>query len=272
MPKQVGGHLKPEEREFIAANMNLLTPEKIASHIGRTVATVLKHIHKIEVTPAKKQKVTASWKRLELEFEKEEIEYFKEKYALLLSQFQEQDNILATEDNQIMKAIKYDILMSRNLIERKKLRDTIGQLEDLQSQHLSTFDSPAEMTDQDRATLQEMNTQLQMLRTSEQSKYNEYCSLDKQHQQLMEDLKATRKQRINQIAGSKNAFLELLKQLGDRENREREGRQMEMMRRASEKEFKRLSGVHKYADSVSDLPILNAETLEALDKNVEISE
>jgi hypothetical protein len=52
----------------------------------------------------------------------------------------------------------------------------------------------------------------------------------------------------------------------DAETRLREGKQLALVKKAVDKEAKRLGSPHRYANNVEDLPLLNAETIQDLDK------
>jgi hypothetical protein len=56
--------------------------------------------------------------------------------------------------------------------------------------------------------------------------------------------------------------LGLIKKLQQREVQEHEGRQMELMRMATDKEYDRLGSLHEYEDGAWDRPILSPETVE----------
>jgi hypothetical protein len=107
-----------------------------------------------------------------------------------------------------------------------------------------------------------MSNQLANMRAAEQSKYNEYTTLDKGHQQLMKDLKATRDQRLSRAADGKKNFLDFIKMLQDEDIKEREGRQMAFAKKAHAREVKRLGQDHTYQDGAIDKAVLNAETVE----------
>lgn len=277
------------EKQFMAANADKMSAADIAKHLNRSVETVRayinKHLHVEVPTPqpeSPKAKVrveekatigqdlrdSLNWKKLKDEFNDDEIAYFEEEYIALISQFGA--DVVKTEEQQIRKAITMDILMRRNLSERKKLRQDIERLASFQEgkarKYKAEKDGLSESERQGREEqLLNLETQLASLRAAEQSKTKEYSDLDTRHQKLMEALKATREQRITRVE-KRGSFLDILKLLQDEQERGIEGRQMDLMRKAGVKEMERLGKPHKYDDGLEDLPILSAETLTALEQ------
>jgi hypothetical protein len=117
------------------------------------------------------------------------------------------------------------------------------------------------MGDADKAFALSLETQLQVARKQEQDRTNEYVKLQERLDKLMESLKATRDQRVKQIESSKVSFVEVIKVLNRRDVQEREGRQNELLRMASEVEYERLGRPHRYEDNQEDSPILSADTV-----------
>lgn len=263
-----------------------MTTDEIARALNRNVETVKRWMAdnvvpgKPPVTRKEKQQVakvvirqelreSISWKKLKDEFTDDEIAYFEQEYVALAQQFR--DDVLATDEQQIRKAITLDILMRRNMKARKKLLGDIERLDAWQERTAKEYKAvKASLAEADRQTREEfllnLETQLQSLRAAEQSKTKEFSDLDTRHQRLMEALKATREQRINKVESGKANFIEILRELADEERREIAGRQIAMMGRVTQKEEGRLSSPHKYDDGNEDLPILSAETITKLDE------
>ena len=271
------GRLSNEERQFIHANAGELTPEEIADYLDRTVETVTEFI-KLNVRPRKaapkseaeeteriviRQELRNSeaWKNLKNEFVVEELKYFEEAYVKLMSQFK--NDVLPSEETQIFQAIKFEILMSRNLKERRRAREDIERLEQMQENFLAQFNGdPSMMSDDQREFALNLETQLNAAKQAEQSRTNEYVKLQERHEALMKSLKAVRDQRIKQIENSKVNFLGVIKMLQERDVQEREGRQMELMKLASKKAYIDLGRPYKYEDGNEDSPILSPETVD----------
>jgi hypothetical protein len=270
------GRLSREERDFIHAQTDKLTPEDIADRLDRTVETVTEFI-KLNVRPVKakpseaeettriviRQELRSSeaWKNLKGEFDTDELRYFEEGYVKLMSQFK--GDVLPSEETQIFQAIKFEILMSRNLKERRKAREDIGRLERMQDDFLAQFEGdPSGMTDAQKAFALDLETQLNSARQAEQSRTTEYVKLQERHEALMKSLKAVRDQRIKQIENSKVSFLGVVKMLMEKDVQHREGRQMELMKRAGRQALTDLGRPVRYDDGNEDSPILSSDTVD----------
>ena len=199
------------------------------------------------------------------QFSDDELEVFEEKYIELMEQFK--DNVLKTEEVQLFHAIKLQILMDRNLESKQRARSQIIKLENLQKGIVDKYGgdfSRVEQRDQDSIT--QIGEQISSFAIAEQSASTEYINLQKEHNSLLEKLKASRFQRIEKVENSKISFTGLVKRLMDRDFQEAESRTIELFKKASDKELTRLAEPHKYIDGSFDLPVLNAETIDMLDK------
>ncbi|MBY0525584.1 MAG: hypothetical protein K2R98_19420 [Gemmataceae bacterium] len=279
MPKR--GRLSNDESNYIRINARKLTVDEIAANLDRTPLTVRDFIEKnvppdttgmtmpkaeaIKVTVRQELRHSMAWKSLNDEFTNEELEYFEERYVTMMSQFKE--DVLPTEETQIFLLIKFEILMNRNLKERRRARDDIERLMRVQTTHLKQFQGKVEnMDDAAKQFMLNVETQIISAKAAESTRTTEYVKLEEKHQALMKDLKGTRDQRISKATDAKVSFLGLIKNLQEHDIREAEGRQMELMRLATEKELRRLGQPHKYDDGNQDQPVLSAETVEMLDE------
>lgn len=277
MPKR--GRLGREEQDYIRVNARTMSADEIAKNLDRMPDTVRLFIRDnvpadaapampkdeaLRVTVRQELRNSMAWKQLKDEFIDEEVKFFEERYILMMSQFKE--DVLPTEETQVFLLIKFEILMSRNLKERRRARQDIDRLTHMQTEHVAKFKGDAAlMSEEDKQFMLSMETQLQSAKAAEQSRTIEYVKLEEKHQALMKDLKGTRDQRISKIESSKQSIIGLLKMLQEQDIRDAEGRQMELMKMATKKEHKRLGSPHTYVDGNQDQPILSAETVEMLD-------
>jgi uncharacterized protein Smg (DUF494 family) len=118
----------------------------------------------------------------------------------------------------------------------------------------------------DAAKLANLETQLSFARNSIANYTNEYTKLLNEQQKISKDLKATREQRIKRIEDGKSSWIGLIRMLEDEEIREKEGREMEIMAMAVDKNKKLLAEYHNYADDTVDSPLLTPETIVEKDK------
>lgn len=272
------GRLSKDEQKYILDMAGKVANAQIAKRMNRTeecvadfIATNYVASQEVKLTEdhalserngiRQELKNSLSWRQLKDEFMADELKVFEEKYVSLMSQFR--DDVLATEETQIMHAIKYELLMYRNLRARQRALQDIERLEETQKKFLERFaGDPSIMSDQEKNYALNVETQLVQARSAEQSRTSEYVKLQEQHGELMKGLKATRDQRIKQIESSKVSFLSLLKELQNRERQEQVGRRMELMHLAGEKAYDTLGRPHQYEDHSTDSPILSPETVD----------
>lgn len=272
------GRFSKQEIEYILANCDKLTPQEISVKIERDEITVRNFISNNYVPPKEdkkpvkgisqsdrvtiRQELLSSerWKRLKLELDKDEISYFEEEFIKWMAQFK--NNVLPSEEAQVFDIIKLDLLKSRNLIERKRAREQISDLESQQEKLVAANGTNvSKWTDRQRETMQIIENQLQIYRGAEQSKTTEFTKLQERCDKLMENLKATRGQRIKEIETSKETFVGLIKMLQEKDITDREGRMTGLTKIASDEEYKRLGQLHEFDDGNIDRPILSAETV-----------
>lgn len=275
-----------EDKAFIRDNCLALTPAEIAEVLDRTEEGIKLYIvrnklsggvHKpvaeaktptaealstAERTPLQIQtelRATEAWRMLQQEFTVQELVFFDEKYVEMMMQF---GDATATERTQVTQAVKFELLMSRNLVARNKALEEINNLEEMMRQHLKEHGGIFSLTEKARAELLGMENQLTLLRGSEQSKTAEYTKLQERCDKLMESLKATRDKRLDRIQSEKVDFLSVLKELNERDVQEREGRQMELMKLAGQRAKEVLGRPIKYDDGNMDNPILCCDTVD----------
>lgn len=281
------GKFSKQETDYMREHARTKTPDEISIRLGRSPALVRKWVEEHvalqpgpDATREERKQATRSairvelrnsldWKKLADEFTEDELAYYEEEYVELVAQFR--DDVWKTERQQIRKAITLDILMRRNMAMRKQALEDIARLEKMQARATRDFEAARDKLSEDvrqerEAFLLNIETQLQASKAAEQSKTKEYTDLDLRHQKLMQDLKATREQRISKVESDKRSLLGILKELQDEEVRLREEELMNLMKRAAEREHGRLSRPHKYDDGNEDQPILSAETVDALDR------
>jgi archaeosine-15-forming tRNA-guanine transglycosylase len=199
------------------------------------------------------------------EFDSQEVDFIEKKFAIIMSQFN--SDVLATERTQIIQMLKFEILMQRNMKSSKRVNQEIRRgiirlnelYAEIKQKKIDGVDASAE---RDQATrLEEV---LAAQRTGQTYRSKEYIDLQKQASSLMEELKATRQQRVTKNADSVKNFISIVKSLQDEESDsvKTEGRELELMRLAQTKERNRLSEYHNFMDGSLDKPILNEDTVE----------
>lgn len=287
------GRFTLEEASFLNLNSSTLSVDEIASSLNRDPKSVRLYIkEKLKLTPIESSvddtpktvasptvpavrraepneraavsndlRKTQAWRRLQDEFEDEELLYLEERYVATVSQFGE---VVATEETQILQVCKLEVLMSRNLQQRKKALFSIRFIESAQRDLLEEYcpsGDRGKLSETQLQRIMDMETQLNAARSEEQSKTAEYDKLGNQHSKLMTSLKATRDQRLERAESSKANFLDMIRNLQEKDVQAREGRQMELVKLAGQRELIRLGRPIKYDDGNMDSPILCPETV-----------
>lgn len=259
------GRLSKADWDYIEANCEKLSPEKIAENLGRTVESVEKYLKKLGKSFNKHEafavqaeydiKSRPYWKELKAQFSEDELELFLYHWKQIIAQFRK--DVLATEELQIVDTIKLEVLMNRALREQQESMERVRVLEaeiDLER----TRDSDQ----QDKEMIFNIERQIASLRAAKESLSREFKDLQTKKASMYKDLKATREQRIEKLESNKQTLSSLVnKILRNPEFYEQEGKALEKMRLAMEKEKERLSDYHTYADGTIDQPFLTPETI-----------
>ena len=254
------GQLGLEEQEYIRENFGKLSIEQIAQNLNRNPPPIKKYIEEADIQDTDTKKVTDQlrnklhaknfWTEIKKQFDADsgELKYFEDVWINLVKQFRE--DVLPAEELQIKQFITIDILINRSMKERKRhIHDT----EKLQKEVDLEYKLPEE--DRDAAKLTSLETQLSFARNSIANYTNEYTKLLGEQQKISKDLKATREQRIKRIEDGKSSWIGLIRMLEDEELREKQGREMEILKMATEKVTNNLQELHTYADGSIDKPL-----------------
>lgn len=254
-----------EERSYIESHYTKLTPQQLGEQLGRDPAAIKKYIRehctgrtldkKIVEDARFRLKDSMVWEDLKRQFTKEELDMFLFHWSRTISQFKE--DVLPTEEMQIIDMIKLDILMNRSLTEQRKMQD---MLNDLDARRNEELDKPPER--RDLARLDNVERQIGVIRNGQTNMSTDYKEMQSRKNAILKEMKATRDARIKDIQSDKLTISSLfVKLIEDKETRLKIGREMEKMRLAMETEYIRLSDLHKYEDGMLDRPILNSETI-----------
>ncbi len=261
------GQLSLEEEKFIRENLQTMSVESIADQLNRNVAPIKRYISESKNLLSDsqaaeddilKQKLYGKtfWQEIKKQFDEEsgELEYFENVWINLLKQFRE--DVLPAEELQIKQFITIDILINRSMKERKR---HITETEKLQRLVDAEYDKPEDQRDIPR--LANLETQLAFARNSIANYTNEYTKLLGEQQKISKDLKATREQRIKRIEDGKSSWVGLIRMLEDEDIREKEGREMEILKLATNKAKHTLTQYHQYQDNKLDMPFLTPESV-----------
>lgn len=257
------GRLSPIEREYIRDNANDMTYVEIAEKLNRRPLTIKRYIEKelgVAATLSERgRKVSRKllkpslrnkeiWASLKEQFTEKELRAFESYWNSILEQFD--NDVLPTEELQIIDVIKLTVMMDRNLRQQKMTIENLSQLEQLRE------------SEEDPTRIVELDSQIAALQAAISSMTREYRDMQQRKDQIFTSLKATRAQRIKQIDSSKETITTWLNRLmSDAELREELSAYLESVRLATIDEEVRLSAYHKYEDGMIDQPLLTPETV-----------
>ena len=259
------GRLSKADWDYIEANCEKLSPEKIAENLGRTVESIEKYLKKLGKSFNKHEafavqaeydiKSRPYWKELKAQFSEDELELFLYHWKQIIAQFRK--DVLATEELQIVDTIKLEVLMNRALREQQESMERVRALE-----AEIDLEKARDSDQQDKEMIFNLERQIASLRAAKESLSREFKDFQTKKASMYKDLKATREQRIEKLESNKQTLSSLVnKILRNPEFYEQEGKALEKMRLAMEKEKERLSDYHEYADGTVDQPFLTPETV-----------
>lgn len=258
------GPWSKKDKQYISDQAGKMPPEEIASKLGRNPSAVkkymtkqglMKYYFKKDLEDDQLQNIRKSryWEELEKEFTQEELDIFEYHWKNIIKQFR--DDIMHTEELQIVDAIKLEIKMQRCLRKEKQINDNIDKIR-LKIKEEEGKQQP------DERKIDNLNRDLTGYYSSMANYNDDYLKLQKEKNAALSKLKATREQRIQQIESSKETLAGWVKALyTNPQLRYKLGLDMEKMRLAAKAEYERLSKYHVYQDQAVDKPILNHETV-----------
>ena len=255
------GRISREEERFISKSIDHMTVEDMAKELDRDVYSLeqfikrkLKHGLSIEEEVAFSLEDRPYWIELRTQFTTDELELFKYHWSRIIAQFK--DDVLPTEELQVIDVIKLEILMNRCL---KSNKDNI--------ELLTTYDKllkderALDKDQQDQDYIINLERQSASVRASQESLNRDYRELQAKKASMLREMKGTREQRIKRLEDSKQSFTAWVANLiQDPDTMKEYGIEMEKMRLAMLKERDRLSAYHKYDDGIIDQPFLTPDT------------
>ena len=262
------GRFSKEEIAFIEKNHKSMSYDAIAEKLNRDSESVENFVtNKLgqNISSKAQKEWQASydlknrpyWKDLNEQFSPDELEMLVYHWGRIIGQFK--DDVLPTEELQVIDAIKLEILMNRALKEQQAGMQDIARFEALiEEEKLNDSDQ------WDRDYIFNLERQVAVCRAAQESLSKDYKELGAKKSGMLKDLKATREQRIKRLEDSKRTFFGWMQQvMRDRDFRTQLGIDMEKMRLAAQKEYERLSEYHEYEDGGVDQPIITPENVKA---------
>jgi hypothetical protein len=270
--KLKGGAFTNDERKFIVENMNDMTPEQMGVKLNRNPVLINKFIAShVNLNDGDNKTVRANlrksvfFKNMQQEFDEDELNYIQEQYVRYMDQVNQ--NVVATEEVQLLSLIKVEVLMSRNLKNKKRIFENAARYREQVNNMIERVGGQfANLTTEDRKAVMELQNHEASCFQADGSNSEEYIKLQKEHNTLNGKLKTSRDQRVDEIANSKTTFAGYLRDLLKLDKQIEESRQLELNKKAMYKELDRLSQPHEYADKSVDNPILTADIIDKFDK------
>lgn len=267
------GALSVKEKADIRAKAHSHTAEQIASQMQRSAKQVKEELAKVKgVKPdagfSLKEKLEArpEWATFRKQFSFDEQQEFKHQYVQIMSQLTAGGDIYPTEELQVFQVITLKIQIDRTLeAQRKALNDmdmASSELDTLRNAQLrAESDGDKEEIDKiDKEMIYWGGVQNSGERTNIRCT-NEYKVYSDKQDKMLVALKSTRDQRIKVFENSDKSILGLVRLLVQEDQRDQKGTEAEMMKLAAQKEKRRLAKPHKFADGITDRPILTPETV-----------
>lgn len=265
------GPWSKDDKQFISENCDNMDYKEMSAILGRDAAQVKRYIQNVlgkkaivGASAATGQsiydiKTTQVWRDLKQEFSDDELITFMFHWNRIVKQFS--DDVLPTEELQIIDMIKIELLMGRSL---KQQRSSGKLIEEWAKEIEEMKQLDVELRDLNR--LESLESNIGFHRGALQALTKEYNELLNRKGSLMKDLKGTRAERIKRIEDSKQTLIGWVTEiLQNKRLRIDLGDYMEKMRVAIDIEKVRLMEPHKYMDGTIDCPLLTTETLSYLD-------
>lgn len=256
------GRISKSEEEFIEKNIHHMDYKQLAEKLERDPESVnlfIKRKFKIGLSQEEEAAFDLSdrpyYEDLKEQFSEKELELFKYHWSRVISQFR--DDVIPTEELQVVDLIKLELLMNRCLRSNKENDDQVAAFQGLVNQ-----ERDRDPDQQDKEEIYNLERQIASLKASTESLNRDYRDLQMKKNSMLKEMKATREQRVQRIQDSKQTFAGWMTYLMTNPEKTREyGVEMEKMRLAMMKEQEKLSQYHKYEDGEVDQPFLTSETV-----------
>lgn len=263
------GRLTEPEIKYLRDNYDKKDHIDLAKDLKRNPKTIEKILKKLiaedNINGAFKGMVSAHdlksqpfWEQIKRQFTKEELREFEANWnGIIGEQFKE--DILYTEKLQLKALLETNILLGRNMAARMKA--SLDQ-EKLEARRDELYMIPVEDRNnhwQDQVF--NIDAQIKGIIDSAKANTDEQTKLQMTSVKLNDELKGSRKARVEKSTEASLGWTDLLRKLEDEEFRNRATRQSRLLDMASDKVKDELSQLHTYLDGVLDRPILNSDTV-----------
>lgn len=261
-PAMKRGRFSKDEIKLIEQLHSTHSPREIAGKLNRDPESVESFLKKKLRKGASPEEIASFdldgrpyWIEVQQQFTDDELKLFRYHWARIISQFR--DDVIPTEELQVVDLIKLELLMNRSL---KQNKDNIEQISSLDG--LIQQERARDPDQQNVDMVFNMERQAASLKASQESLNKDYRELQTKKNSMLKEMKATREQRVKRLEDSKQSLVGWIAYLmSNPDITKRYGIEMEKMRLAMTKERERLGDFHKYSDGTIDQPFLNSETI-----------
>ena len=263
------GRLTEPELKYLRDNYDKKDHIDLAKDLKRNPKTIEKILKKLiaedNINGAFKGMISAHdlksqpfWEQIKRQFTKEELREFEANWnGIIGEQFKE--DILYTEKLQLKALLETNILLGRNMASRMKA--SVDQ-EKLEARRDELYMIPVEdRNNQWQDQVFNIDAQIKGIVDSAKANTDEQTKLQMTSVKLNDELKGSRKARVEKSTEASLGWTDLLRKLEDEEFRNRATRQSRLLDMASDKVKDELSSLHQYMDGVLDRPILNSDTV-----------
>ena len=173
------GRFTKTEQEFMRNNHREMSVLELATHLDRDPTSVESYVkEKIGNTTLDDREIEALhdlqnrpfWKDLQKQFSEEELQSLLYHWSRIITQFR--DDVLPTEELQIIDAIKLEILMNRALIGQQTNMRNISHYEEM-----VTVEKNKSLEIQDKDYIYNLERQIAVSRAAQESLTREYKDL-----------------------------------------------------------------------------------------------
>lgn len=260
------GRFSKEEEKFIRENHATMSVDQLADELNREHDTMKRKIVSMGLTRDDEGRVTYDvgfeletrryYKNLEKQFTKEEMEDFKVEWCEIIAQFN--NDVLHTEEGQIVDAIKYQIMMDRCMNEQQRCYDTINRAQ----AELSVLEQIQQPEPEEVMEMEGLMREVGDAQAAIDASINNYVKFQKEKNTLLQKIKGVREDRVKQIENKAETFGTWLSRIiTDKKLRKTLGEDLEKHKVATDVEKIRLAAYHKYEDGEIDQVLLTPETV-----------
>jgi len=200
---------------------------------------------------------TMYYRKLKEQFTDDEMNFYLEEWGALCLQF---EDIVATEKRQIDELIKVTIMGIRILRNVKITEEEIGHLqeeiEEFRGNHKDLENDPAAQTYDETRTMLLRNMMGQSTAMS-----NDYQKNIGMKNQLLGELNARRRDRVDSLIKRGTTFLGLVSAFRDKQAREEHGKHMELVKMAREKNKTEWRLPNKFEDGTQDCILMDEHSV-----------